>query len=284
MPNLIPRIEFAVQGLFRRQRSCPFCDGRNHVVVARKHGVIRVRHCQDCFLYFTDPIYQSYLGDLYESLYRAEGSTTTLPGPRQLEHLLATNFSGTDKDGSRQIAALRRLKPHGTLLEIGSSWGYFLHQANTAGFATVGVELGRTRREFGVRKLGVDIRDSMTSLGDAQFDLIYCVHTLEHIPDVAPFLRSCHDHLKDGGVFVIEVPHFDLGKHGSGTLAIIGAVHPLGLSPPFFRVALPATGFRVVGIFDNWDSVPFHPVESPGEGSLIVIAEKLAVSRPVISS
>lgn len=278
--NLIPRIEFAAQGVFRRQRSCPFCQGRNHAVVARKYGIVRIRHCRDCSLYFTDPIYQSYLGDLYETFYRAEGFTTTLPDLNRLEHLLATDFAATDKDCSRQIAALKRLRPDGALLEIGSSWGYFLHQANTAGFAATGIEIGRTRREFGVRDVRVNIRESLDLLGDAQFDLIYSAHTMEHIPATQAFLNACRDRLKEGGWLAIEVPHFDLQKFGSSALSIIGAIHPLGLSVPFFLFALPATGFEVVGIFDNWDSVPSHPVDSPGEGGLIVVARK-PVAAPV---
>ena len=57
---------------------------RTTAIVARKNGVIRIRRCRDCFLYFTDPIYRSHLGDLYDSLYRAEGLTTTLPDAKTL--------------------------------------------------------------------------------------------------------------------------------------------------------------------------------------------------------
>ena len=64
MPNLLPRIEFGLQALVRRQRACPFCGGRDHRVVARKRGVLRIRRCADCHLYFTDPIYRSFVGDL----------------------------------------------------------------------------------------------------------------------------------------------------------------------------------------------------------------------------
>ena len=66
---------------------------------------------------------------------------------------------------------MKRLTAGRTLLEIGSSWGYFLDQANAAGFATVGVEPGRTRRRFGVRELGVDIRvRPVTGEPQPQFD------------------------------------------------------------------------------------------------------------------
>lgn len=283
MPNLIPRLEFAVQALLHRQRTCPFCEGRNHTVVARKYGLVRIRHCQDCFLYFTDPIYQSYFGELYDSLYSAEGSTTTLPDKAALKRLTATNFSDSDKDCTRQIEALRRLRPLANLLEVGSSWGYFLHQASAAGFTAMGVELGRTRREFGKRELGVDIRESLDAVGVGQFDLIYAAHTLEHIVTIGPFLADCRDRLRDGGLLVVEVPHFDLTALGSGVLSIIGAVHPLGLSAPFFRTALPRVGFEMVGIYDRWSAVPAQPTSAPGEGSLIAVAEKRP-QRLVISS
>jgi SAM-dependent methyltransferase len=280
--NLIPRIEFGVQALFRRQRSCPFCESRKHSVVARKNGVVRIRRCQECFLYFTDPIYRSKIGELYESLYHAEGSTTTLPDKATLDALRAANFGGSDKNCAAQLEALKRLTAGRALLEIGSSWGYFLDQANAAGFATVGVEPGQTRREFGVRQLGVDIRESVQAVCDAQFDVIYCAHTLEHITDVGPFFSNCRRRLRDGGLLAIEVPHFDLATLGSGVLSIIGAVHPLGLSPSFFQFALPHTGFTVVGIYDDWKSVPSHPVVSPRAGNLIAIAEKIPAHVGVI--
>ena len=252
MPNLIPRIEFGVQSLFRRQRSCPFCDSQNHSVVARKNVVVRIRRCRHCFLYFTDPIYQSNIGELYESLYDAEGSTTTLPDKATLAALRSTDFHGSDKNCAPQIEALKRLTVGRALLEIGSSWGYFLHQAANAGFAAIGIEPGRTRRQFGARELGVDIRESLDSIGDGEFDIIYCAHTLEHITEVGAFFSSCHRKLRDGGVLAIEVPHFDLATLGTRVLSIIGAVHPLGLSTSFFEFALPHTGFRVLGIHDDW--------------------------------
>jgi hypothetical protein len=274
--NLVPRVEFAMQALYRRQRSCPFCASSSHSIVARKRGIVRIRRCRVCCLYFTDPIYRSLIGDLYESLYQAEGSTTTLPDDARLEALRTTRFSGSDKDCAPQLEALQRLTAGRTMLEIGSSWGYFLCQANAAGFTTVGVEPGRTRRNYGTRALGVDVRDSVASVGDAEFDIIYCAHTLEHITDVATFFSGCWRRLRTGGVLAIEAPHFDLAVLGTRVLSIIGAVHPLGLSVSFFQFALPRAGFRIFGIYDDWKSVPSRPVMSPGEGRLIVIAERLA--------
>jgi SAM-dependent methyltransferase len=274
--NLIPRLEFGLQALVRRQRICPFCKTQNHAVVARKRGVVRIRRCASCGLYFTDPIYKSLLADLYGSLYRAEGSTTTVPDEPALRTLKATRFGASDKNCALQILALQRLGAGRRLLEIGSSWGYFLYQAEAAGFAAIGVEPGRLRREYGVRELGVDIRGSIDQVPETGFDLVYCAHTLEHITDVGQFFADCHARLRAGGLLVIEVPHFDLQAFGRRVLPIIGAVHPIGLSQPFFHAALPRAGFRCVGIFNEWTAVPSSPVTSAREGNLLVIAEKAA--------
>jgi hypothetical protein len=246
--------------------------------VARKNGVVRIRYCQECSLYFTDPIYRSHIGDLYESLYQAEGSTTTLPDKLTLDALRATNFGQSDKNCAEQVNALQRLTAGRELLEVGSSWGYFLHQANVAGFTTVGVEPGRTRREYGVRELGLDIRGSMNAVRGREFAIIYSAHTLEHISEVSTFFSDCHDRLRTGGLMVIEVPHFDLLNLDKRVLSNIGAVHPIGLSRSFFSQALPKEGFDVVGIYDKWTEVPSNPVSAYREGVLIIVAEK--VVRP----
>jgi SAM-dependent methyltransferase len=281
MSNLLPRLEFGLQALVCNQRVCPFCQGRQHAVVARKHGVVRIRRCEACSLYFTDPIYKSRLANLYDSsLYSAEGSTTTLPGEAELRTLKSTMFGASDKNCRIQIGALRQLGAGKRLLEIGSSWGYFLYQAQAEGFTPVGIEPHRGRREFGVRELGADIRSSIGEVPESGFDVVYSAHTLEHFTEPNVFFTECHDRLKTGGLLAIEVPHFDLALLGPRALSVIGAVHPLGLSQSFFRIALPQAGFKPLGIYDDWTSVPSSQTSSPREGILIVIAEK-ATARPL---
>ncbi|MGA2982453.1 MAG: methyltransferase domain-containing protein [Terriglobia bacterium] len=211
-------------------------------------------------MYFTDPIYRPLLSSkFYDVLYNAEGLTTRLPGENELRDLIATDFAHSDKYFRARIDAIRSLSPSSRLLEIGSSWGYFLHQWNRRQGHAVGIEISDCRRSFGVNKLKVEIVKDFESLGKTRFDVIYTAHSLEHFTDLSTIFPAIYEHLGSNAALVIEVPNFALKEKGAGTLSIIGAVHPLGFSRDFFEAALPKYGLRVCGFFDSWDSFPHRP-------------------------
>lgn len=260
MINFFPRCEFLLQGVFRQQRTCPHCGSGNCALVARKHLVTRIRECAECKLYFTDPIYRPLLSSkFYDALYRAEGLTTRLPGESELRDLIATDFANSDKYFRDRIDAIRSLAPSPHLLEIGSSWGYFLHQWNRRAGNAVGIEISDCRRSFGIDRLKVDIVKDFESLGTHRFDIIYTAHTLEHFTDLSTIFPAIHAHLRANAALVIEVPNFALRERGAQSLPIMGAVHPLGFSRNFFATALPKYGLKVCGFFDSWDCFPHRP-------------------------
>ena len=260
MSNFFPRCDFVLQSLFRRQRRCPHCGCNDCSVAARKHLVTRVRECAGCKLYFTDPIYQPlFSSSLYEALYNGEGLTTRLPSDRELRTLLSTNFAHSDKCFRARIDAIRSLGPSGRLLEIGASWGYFVHQWNTSGGDGTGIEISDHRRCFGINKLNVELVRDFESLNGTVFDVIYTAHTLEHFTDLSTVFPAIYAHLRSNAALVIEVPNFAFRERGGEVLSGIGAVHPLGFSRSFFEGVLPRYGFGNVTFFDSWDSFPHRP-------------------------
>ncbi len=284
MTNLLPRIEFTLQSLYKSDRRCPYCRSPSTETIARKHLLVKVRRCGACHLCFTDPLYQSsVLGKLYDRAYSAEGSTTELPNPAELARLTRTCFAGTDKDFRERIERLRALVCDGRLraqadgprlLELGSSWGYFVHQARTLGFDATGVEIGRARREYGVRELGVPLVAELTELGARRFDVVYTSHVLEHFTDLSTIFDELHARLAPGGLLAIEVPHFDFQGRGRAALSGVGAVHPLGFTPEFFARNLPRHGFELAGHFDAWSDVPERPSSSSAGDVVIVLARR----------
>ena len=276
MKNLLPRTEFLLQALVKRRDDCPHCHDTDTSVVARKHLFVRVRHCDACDLYFTDPTYEeSVFGQLYDGLYGAEGSTTDLPAPARLRQLMDTSFRGTDKDCHARLRALRALSHGDAFLELGSSWGYLLQQANEEGFRARGVEISGPRRRFGIDRLGQDILASLDEAPEEHFDVVYSAHTLEHFTDLQGVLPQLARRLRPGtGLLALEVPNFDPVQLGSSVLPTIGAVHPLGFPSGFFPSNLPAAGFTDVQLFESWRDVPLRPVESSSSDVVIALARR----------
>ena len=98
MTNLLPRIEFLFQAIYKNQNFCPYCRSYESTVLASKYRFIKIKQCSRCYLCYTSPIYQPILSNnLYNRFYAGEGSTTNLPSDDQLIKLLKTSFKDSDK-------------------------------------------------------------------------------------------------------------------------------------------------------------------------------------------
>ena len=281
MKQLVVKSEFLLQSLLRYPlaAACPHCRSPRHELIARKYRVVRIVRCRDCGLCFSRPIYRSWMAsNFYDRLY-SQGAITALPDEARLRELLATDFRATEKDAG---AVLTKLRQHSTqarpaLLEIGSSWGYFLHQARETGFDVTGIEIATRRREFGRQRLGLHIVGEWSELPpQRRYDVIYAAHVLEHFTDLGEIFPRIAARLADGGVLFVEVPNFDPAQFGARCLSIVGAVHPLGFDSGFFRANLPRHGLEITGVFSSWDDVPDRP-SAVSRGDVIIVR---AEARP----
>jgi len=48
---------------------------------------------------------------------------------------------------------------------------------------------------------------------DNKYDLVYCVHTLEHVNSASKMLTKIYNCLKDGGTLILDVPNIELLKY-----------------------------------------------------------------------
>lgn len=201
MTNLIPRIEFLIQAIFKSQKYCPHCHSSNSTVLATKYIFIKIKQCSSCYLNYTSPIYKPlFLNKFYDYFYSGEGSTTNLPSKEGLKKLLKSDFSHSDKYFKERIGSIKSIRIKGSsLVEIGSSWGYFLWQAKNQGFDVAGVEIGERRRLFGERHLGVKIVDDINVLKENSFDIVYTSHVLEHFTDISEIFKKIYSLLNERG-------------------------------------------------------------------------------------
>lgn len=227
------KLIYFLQGLFlKKDLKCPFCKSLNFGIVYKKFRVIDICHCHNCSLYWTNPIFNFW--KFYKFFYRGEGLTTDID-KKKLPDLLKSSFKDSDKNCHNIIKWLKEISSGQDLLEFGSSWGYFLYQANTYGFKTTGVEISEKRAEFGRKYLHVNIISNIDNLlkKREKFNLIFSAHTLEHLGyNIRNIFTKFLKLLEKNGLLVIEVPHFNLSRDKEA-FRIMGAVHPLGFVKEF---------------------------------------------------
>lgn len=246
MKNFIKRIIFFLEAIFSKKDDiCPFCRCPNFKVVHKKAGIIDICLCGQCGLHWTNPIFR--LPGFYEFLCYDEPRITyqVLKG-KELEKAKAALFKGTGRDYSFFIDWLEKDIQGKTLLEFGSSWGYFLYQAKNRGFEVTGVEISEKRRNFGIEHLKVPIVANLDLLLSEKrhFDIIVTFHTLEHLTNIYGIFTCFQKLLNKGGTLIISVPFLD-DQQNEKRFTIMGATHPLGFTRDFFMKNLPAGEFKL---------------------------------------
>jgi SAM-dependent methyltransferase len=151
----------------------------------------------------------------------------------------------------------------GRLLEVGCGHGFFLRQAQSAGWECFGADLPSTatrhaREQLGLKVFETDLLSSPENLPDSfgTFDLIVLTNFLEHAADPAAILKAVAGWLKPGGKILLTVPNAAASslqaQRENWVLCrepYINTVHftPAGLDQLLTRVGLT----RVACAFDN---------------------------------
>jgi SAM-dependent methyltransferase len=169
-------------------------------------GMCLVR-CRACRLVYTSDFRSAatlYAGDAY---YAGRG------GYIDRQDTFRTLFERlTDK--------IRRFKPCGTLLDVGTGVGILLEVASGKGFDVTGVEVSEwasayARDEKGLEVVPGSLEDA--HFADTSFDVVVLNHVLEHVETPKSLLAEIRRILKDDGILAIGVPNA-----GSLMAAILG--------------------------------------------------------------
>jgi 2-polyprenyl-3-methyl-5-hydroxy-6-metoxy-1,4-benzoquinol methylase len=110
----------------------------------------------------------------------------------------------------RRLKKLLRHRPKGTLLDIGTGYGQFLHHAKLFFSEVTGTEVSGSAVALAKEKYGLDLLAGQVEelhLPPQSFDTITLFHVLEHVPDPGKLVRQCHAMLRPQGMVIIAVPN-----------------------------------------------------------------------------
>jgi 2-polyprenyl-3-methyl-5-hydroxy-6-metoxy-1,4-benzoquinol methylase len=207
----------------------PFLTCRTHVLVT----------CVGCGLvYATERLGAVELAEMYAHRYPPEAF---LP---QRERKLAK--------AHRELALLERLTTGRRLLDVGTSYGFFLVAARERGWSAVGVEIAPEPAEYARRIYGLDVRTGTLEtvpLEPAGFDVVTIRHVLEHVPDPLGMLRRAVALVRPGGLILVAVPNLAslaFRLNGRYWWWIDPPTHLYYFTPRTLRAMLQRAGLEVV--------------------------------------
>ena len=176
------------------------CCGATARRVLWREGSHRAVACASCGLTFLDPLPDIAIDELYGREYF---TTNYLAGAGA-----RTAFF------RERLLELERLKPPGTLLDVGAGVGLFLDEARRRGWRVSGVEPSVFAARHAREVLGLDVRPvalENTDLPAGGFDVVTAWDVLAHVRDPASLLRRAGAALAPGGVLAVKTPNWPPG-------------------------------------------------------------------------
>lgn len=94
-----------------------------------------------------------------------------------------------------------------SLLEIGCATGFFLDEAQKAGYQTTGCELSRFASDYGKNQYGLDILNvSYLDFPDLKYDIIVACFVIEHFPNQPEIFSKISNQLQNNGLLLFSIP------------------------------------------------------------------------------
>ena len=144
----------------------------------------------------------------------------------------------------RRLKKLLRAGAKGSLLDIGTGYGQFLHHARPHFAEVSGTEVSESAVALAKEKYGLSLLAGQVEALDLppqSFDTITLFHVLEHVPDPGKLVDRCHVLLREQGILVVAVPNDVL----AWTSKIKKLGNKLGLRP--FQKFSPKLGISRAG-------------------------------------
>jgi 2-polyprenyl-3-methyl-5-hydroxy-6-metoxy-1,4-benzoquinol methylase len=193
--------------------TCPLCGSSqiHEVLTAKDYTVseetFSIFHCGGCSGRFTQNVPDSTgIGKYYQSTAYISHSETKQGLINRLYHSVRKITLRSKHNWVRHATGLKT----GSVLDIGSGTGAFLHYMKQAGWEVTGLEPDDTARKNAKDIYQVDARpiSELYDLAPQQFDAITMWHVLEHVHDLHTYLDHIRTLLKPEGSLLIAVPNY----------------------------------------------------------------------------
>ena len=189
---------------------CPLCNGNEYDKIATEWGRLRIVKCTECSLIYVSPRLRepekTYWGAKENYLKEA---ALIFEGKKK---------SNRDVNYNADLQKIKKLKPKGNFLDVGTNMGLFLRLARNQGWRLFGIEPSPTLSEIAREKFELDVFTGYLNenkFADSFFDIVTIIDVFEHIPNPLDMLQDVKRVIRQDGLLFIKVPNanFSLLKY-----------------------------------------------------------------------
>ena len=227
---------------------CPVCGSADHAQIGsldRKLKRLNTHICHSCGLMFHNPMpTDAELTAYYASTYRFEYQF--LRRRPSASHQARKAREATSREA--QITSVVDIAKPLRTLDFGCGSGELVRQLAAKGHEAHGIEPGDSFAQHAAGAAGeATIHHGAWAemrFPSGHFDLITCLHVLEHLNQPIAALEQMRDWLAPGGTLYLEVP--DMAGYSNKGFDRFHFAHTLGFSHDCLVLALQKAGFAVM--------------------------------------
>ena len=189
--------------------ACIVCESSDFLDLYPRYSAVPNRLCRDCGLVFQPGADESHISRYYYTDGYHKRSVSRSVRTANVSRSLLRHSA------KPRVKALRAVLPGGIdgrrVLDIGCGYGAIIstlrdeYDCDVVGLDPAPQAAEHARRFFELELTPVTLQDYQTA---RPFDVILAIHSLEHVPDPAAFLRKTGELLAPGGHVFLECPNF----------------------------------------------------------------------------
>lgn len=164
--------------------------------------------CSACGFYKSERNYDlgSFQKDLYSKHYRSRAFRGKTIKEAFIQIMNMPSEESENAQRFKWFIDHITYKTGASVLDVGSGIGVWPNVLNIAGYDVHCVEPNKDSCKFISNELAIPCWDKIPVEQGIKYDIISCVHVLEHFEDPADFLADVYTVLDDNGELFIEVP------------------------------------------------------------------------------